>query len=226
MIYSPGIKEVPPQTIFRADNLKQVTQSLANYMPGGRLFEAKNIADSDFRKLLAGWSQEILRAELKLEEFADEIYIQNTTKYIKEWENVVGIPDECFQPVESTYSGGIIGLGTPLETRRKWVITKMALMNTLGLEDWEFIAEYLGFEVEIRYGTDYSEIPALIPMFIGGAKWSKFTMVIVIKGVDFEGDTIPLPIPATIGSNPALMLECIYNKIKPVDVNLEFILES
>jgi len=209
-----AILPVPKQTAFIADTYEKTWQSLADYMPGGKLFDAKNIEDSNLRKFLASLAYTILQLELDINKLAAEMDIQRTTFLINEWEQVVGIPDTCFRPLPST----------PIETRRKWVIVKLALMNTTTAEDWVYLAAYLGIKIEIKYGLEYSEFPLSVPFVLSsGLQSSRYTMVIIVENVISYGDTFPLPVPFTIGTNSTQMLKCIFSKIKPADVRLVFI---
>lgn len=209
-----AILPVEKETVFIADTYNEVWQSLANYMPGGRLFEAKNITDSNMRKLLGSLAFTILQLELDMQKLADEMDIQRTNFLIEEWEKVVGIPDTCFRPTPST----------PIDMRRKWVIVKLTLMNTTTADDWIYLAAYLGVTIEIRYGVEYSEFPLAVPFVLAsGLLASRYTMVIIVENVIAYGDMFPLPVPFTIGTNSTQLLQCIFSKIKPADVRLVFI---
>jgi uncharacterized protein YmfQ (DUF2313 family) len=203
----------PKQTIFIADSLNEVQQRFANYMPGGKLFESKNICDSNFRQLINTLAYELFRLETKVQEVADQIFISDTVEYINEWEELVGIPDDCFKPQSDS----------PIELRRKWVIAKLVLMRVLTEADWVFLAKYLGFDIDIVPVDEESAIPSIIPtLIISSKKFAAFTVIVKVKDTSTVSDTIPSPIPTLIGRSPADFLECIFNKIKPANVNLIF----
>jgi len=201
------------QTIFVADTHEQITQSLANYLPGGELFRAKNLNNSNMRTFLGAMAQSILRLELKVQKVADEIYIQTTNDFIEEWEVVVGIPDECFKnPKDQS-----------IEIRRKWVIVKLALMNTLTEDDWIFLAKYLGYDIKIDHAFANSIFPLTLPFILEESDLAlAYTIIITIKNLHYVGDVFPLTLPFTLGESAAALLECLFNKLVPVDCRLVF----
>ena len=83
-------------SLFKRRSIEAYTDSLAEYMPGGELFAAKSVYDSNFRKLLRGMAGELFRANGLLREYNDQIIPDRTEKFIDEWEKAVGIPDHCF----------------------------------------------------------------------------------------------------------------------------------
>ncbi len=69
---------------------------IAQYLPNDKLFRAKNIPDSNLRKLITGVGESFADANNYIKEFTDDISPQVTEKFIAEWESAVGIPDDCF----------------------------------------------------------------------------------------------------------------------------------
>ena len=117
--YNELLSQINPQTLFVVNTIRQVTQSMADYLPGGKLFEAKNIENSVFRKLLQGFSYEIIRAEDNQNVIANNMIPIFADELIEDWELFLGIPDECFK----------INEDTTLIERRKFIIAKLALME-------------------------------------------------------------------------------------------------
>ena len=103
------------------------TTALAQYMPDGALFEAKNINDSNFRKLLKGFAGELFTAEGYLKSFRDEFIPDQTNLFLSDWERTVGIPDECFS-----------GTGY-IADRRRDVLVKLASLGVQTADDFEAI---------------------------------------------------------------------------------------
>lgn len=122
---------------FSPNTIEQNTQSLANYLPNGKLFNAKNIEGSNLRLLLQSIAGEFTRLQNKIYEVSTEYNINNTTNLIAEWESAVGIPDSVFTNTVS------------LVNRRAQVIMKLAKMNLVTEQDWISFAAYLGYNIQI-----------------------------------------------------------------------------
>lgn len=201
---------VDPQKDFIVNALPITTQSLANYMPGGEYFRAKNIESSNLRALLTSLSYEVGRVEAKLKELEDEEYVPDTYNLIEEWERSLGIPDECFSPE-----------GQTIEMRRKYVIAKYALMNLTTTVDFIALADFFGIRVEILNGLEYSNFfPFTFPMyFFGSIKEAKFTMIVHFLDLDRPSNIFPLKFPVTFSNVPNLIL-CLFEKLKPAPVKI------
>jgi len=211
--YNQLLDQTEPQKLFLVNTIREITQSLADYLPGGKLFEAKNIEGSNIRKLLQGLAYEIMRVEQNHKIIADNMIPIFADEFIEDWERFLGIPDECFKVDETT----------TLIDRRKFIIAKLALMEVNTAKDWIDLAEFFGYTIRIEHETDFATIPLPVPFLIAsGLKATKFTMIIV---VDFSGtlpDTIPLPVPFTIGTSPLDFIRCLLNKVKPANTRLVF----
>ena len=194
--------------LFENHTLEENTQALANFMPGGRAFESKNIDDSNFRDLLSAFAPEMKRFEDTYLEVSKEHGINNADVYLSRWEKAVGIPDDCF-----------LGIGS-ISDRRQHVIIKLACMNVSTREDFINIATKLGFTVEIESLSEACEFPATFPFpLCGSDKENRFTLVIGIEGGP-SLDGFPFTFPFEFGDQASTILECIYDKVKPANVKL------
>jgi hypothetical protein len=215
--YDELLNQTKKQTLFITNTIREVTQSMADYLPDGKLFEAKNIEGSIIRNLLVGLSYEIIRAEEKHKIIADNMIPIFADELIEEWELFLGIPDECFNVDENT----------TLIDRRKFIIAKLALMEVTKAEEWIDLAKFFGYDIEIERATDFDTFPLPLPFIVGaGLKASKFTMIIVVKLPPPLPVTFPLPLPFTLGTNPIGFLRCLFNKVKAANVNLVFKIEE
>lgn len=185
-------------------------QTLADYLPDGFVFLAKNLGTSKLRQMLLGLGAELVRADQFVEILVDDYYISQTTQLIEEWERALGIPDSCFN-----------NTGT-IEQRRENVIIKLAKLNVATREDFIKLAALLGFTVEISGGAVWGIFPLHFPaIFFPSAKAARFTMV-----VDFDkalgGETFPytFPVPFGFGGNNIVM--CLFRKLKPAMVKIVF----
>jgi hypothetical protein len=202
---------VDKQRSFVENSSARNTQSLANYMPGGPLFRAKNIGGSNLRRLLQSFTLELGRVEGKLEELADEYYIAETSNLIVEWENALGIPDECFKTTDAS-----------IELRRKQVIAKLALMNLTSAPDFVALAAFFGVRVEILNGADVGDFfPMTFPFFLfGSIKEAKFTMIVHFLDIERPTNAFPVTFPFKFELSEAQFILCLFNELKPVPVNI------
>lgn len=195
--------------IVKTRDLIHQTNVLAAFLPNDKLFEAKHVPDSILRTILRIISREYLRACLYIETIIDNAIPSRTSLFIRNWERCVGIPDSCFD-----------GRGD-LETRRLHVLCKLIYMNATTLEDFTFLAEKLGYKIELIAGGSSGNFPYTLPMiFYDTVKTAKFTMYIKVYGI--RPNFFPLTFPIVFKTVRADLLECVLNKIKPANVNLIF----
>ncbi len=182
--------------------------ALADYMPDGPLFEAKNISDSNFRKLLLGFSGELFTAEGYLKTFEQEYNPLNTVLFIEEWERAVGIPDDCFI-VAST-----------IDERRQNILTKLAALGIQTEQDFIDLAALLGITVTISQPSEGDLLPPYdIPYTLASFPGARF--VIVVTGVDLVSGFPPYSIPLDLESGETI-LECLFNKVRPDNCSVIF----
>ena len=195
-------------TLFNPHTVDQHTQSLADYMPNGELFIAKNIEDSNFRQLLKGWSYELQRLEATLIEVAQEYDIYNTNDFISEWENVVGIPDSCFSNE------------VDIVTRRKQVIIKLSAEGVNTKQDFIDLAALLGFTITITYPAETPFYPPYdIPLdLITGIPESRY--VWIVTGDGLVPNVPPYDIPLSLISAQQSVLQCFFEKLKPAHTKI------
>lgn len=178
-------------TLFTHFSVSDHADSLARYLPGGRLFKSANIKDTKFRNLLIGMASTLYDTEGYLKTVANEYDIRTTTLLVKEWESALEIPDFCFD-----------NSGT-IEQRRLNVLVKLSSLGVQTERDFIDLALLFGVIVTIVPN------PAL-----------KFTI-----NVNFSlaiANAFPLPFPILFEGNGAIVLECLYNRVKPANCNIIF----
>lgn len=207
---------VPKQQEFVPLSDEDNTQTLADNLPDGELYRAKNMPESTFRELLYALALEIGRIEGLIETIADDYYIWTTSALIESWERAVGIPDSCFKITEDT----------PIEQRRKNVIAKFALMNIITRDDFVLLAAFFGFNIAITGG--YNEpngnvFPLTFPIvFSNSIKEAKFTMI--VKFLDkVSPNVFPFTFPITFGDDETAFLRCVFRKLKPAYCRIVFL---
>ncbi len=190
---------------------KEQAQSLANYLPGGRMFVAKNISGSNMRLLLDGLSEELLRVDEIIQLFRTEFLPDTTSTFISEWESSVGIPDSCFgDPVNYD-----------IVERRLRVEVKLAWMNLQLRSDFIALAEKFGVVVTLlESGTIHSSFPIVFPMLVfADAREPGHTIIIEFSlppQIEFNNYEFPI----LFGDTRINFVQCLFNKLKPANVQI------
>ena len=86
-------------SIFTAS--KDTSQQMADSLPTGKIWDAKNVDDSNTRGLINSVSVVHNRIQQTIELLANEFDINNTTDLLEEWEISVGLPSDCATSVGS-----------------------------------------------------------------------------------------------------------------------------
>ena len=190
-------------------SLKDHTDALAQYLPDGRTFEAKNIGDSNLRQLLEGLAGEVRKAQGYICTLEREYYPDTTTLFIEEWEKAVGIPDSCFTGTES------------IEARRRDVAAKLGKMFVQTEQDFIDLAAHFGVAVTIFQGSTIGEFPYTFPfLLLDNAASARYT--IVIEFTEIPPGAFPYTFPFIFGEDIIGLLECLFNKVKPANCNIIF----
>lgn len=194
--------------------LKERTQTqqadiLAQYLRDDSLHEAKNKDGSTLRKILIGLASEWLNFRSKINEVSNEYNPKTTTKLIEEWEQFVGIPDDCI-PVAST-----------IEQRRLNVLLKLAGINATTEKQFKNIASILGYNIEVSNGVSTSTFPLTLPFLLISEASAPFTIVITLPS-SIQPNGFALTFPFTLTSQQPAILDCLFNKLKPANTQLFF----
>lgn len=194
--------------------LKERTQTqqadiLAQYLRDDNLHEAKNRDGSTLRKILIGLASEWLNFRSKINEVSNEYNPKTTTKLIEEWEQFVGIPDDCI-PVAST-----------IEQRRLNVLLKLAGINATTEAQFKNVASILGYNIEVSNGVSTSTFPLTLPFLLISEASAPFTIVITLPS-SIQPNGFTLTFPFTLTSQQPAILDCLFNKLKPANTQLFF----
>ena len=194
--------------------LKERTQTqqadiLSQYLRDDSLHEAKNRDGSTLRKILLGLASEWLNFRDKINEVSSEYNPQKTTALIQEWEQFVGIPDDCI-PVAST-----------IEQRRLNVLLKLAGINATTEKQFKNVASILGYNIEVSNGVSTSTFPLTLPFLLISEASAPFTIVITLPS-SIQPNGFALTFPFTLTSQQPAILDCLFNKLKPANTQLFF----
>ena len=188
---------------------EQQAQTLANYLPGGRVFAAKNLSGSNLRKLLRGLAEELLRVDSIVRLFRKDTVPDETRHFIDEWESAVGIPDSCFK-----------GTGTD-EKRRLAITAKLAALGVQIDSDFVDLAAKFGVSITVESGSVHGCFPFVFPIkFYPSARDARFTLV--VRPTETIGDTFTYTFPIAFGTEELGIIQCLFRKVKPANVNVVF----
>ncbi len=196
-------------TFLESTTKDQQTNILAQYLRNDRLHLAKNIENTNLRKVLIGLACEFIRFKDKVNEVYSEYDPNITTSLIEEWEAFVGIPDDCFNN-----TGG-------LEERRENILLKLAGVNATTEKQFEDIAAALGFTIDVSNGVDTSTLPLTLPFVLIDTATAPFAIVVTLDA-SLDPSGLPLTLPFKLGSQGPLILECLFNKLKPANTIVVF----
>lgn len=188
-------------------DLEAHTRALADYLPNGRLFEAKNISDSNFRQLLRGLAGELFTAQGYLCTLEVEYFPDATVLFIEEWERALGIPDECFP-----------GTGS-IDDRRRDVVVKLSALGVQTATDFEELALVFGKVVTVTPLSEEAFPPFAVPFNPISLTEARFT--IVVSGVDLVANVPPYDVPFDLFPGETI-LECLLRIQAPENCNVLF----
>jgi hypothetical protein len=191
-------------------NLKEQARTIANYLPSGRAFGAKTVDGSITNRLLCSFGHELLRSDALLEQFRTEILPDETLLFLDEWESAVGIPDDCFT-----------GAGTDDERRRD-ILAKLVSLGVQTVGDFLALANIFGVDATIKGGSTHGAFPFELPMiFFPDSRTARHTIL-----VDFTAGLVPmfpLSFPLPFGAPEQAMVQCLFSKVKPANVDILYV---
>lgn len=127
-------------------SLLEHARMLAAYLPNGKTFGGKNVPSANINQILRGVSGEVRTAEGYLVTLEEEYFPDETLLFLVEWEQAVGIPDDCFT-----------GEGT-LDARRVDVMVKLASLGVQTVQDFIDLAVIFGVDLSIDATAPYAPI--------------------------------------------------------------------
>ena len=189
--------------------LEEHTQRLADYLPGGKLFQKKGDAASNLHKLIKGLAFELFTADGYLADYQNDIAPSVTEFFIEEWESALGIPDSCFH-----------GAGTLIERRRD-VVLKLASLGLQTADDFVALGAVLGLTITVTSAVPYSIFPMTFPILLYSATEARF--VVVVTFTTSPAGVFPLTFPFVFGDAAVPLLECLFRRLIPANCDLNFI---
>jgi hypothetical protein len=195
----------------------------ADYMPNGPHLKAKRVTTSVFYKFLRGLSVEFGRLEGYISDATDGRILTKSTQFLDEWENALGIPDDCFPKA-----------GTA-EERRRHAELKLSAEGAHTAEDFERLALILGYVIEVYPGHDFWDPGqpgnSSDPRFsFASEKESRFTIIFEMDPVASEPQlfdcVFPVDFPWNFCINNYAIMQCFFDTIIPANVNGIYLTKS
>jgi len=187
---------------------KQHANSLAAYLPSGKLFQAAMVSTTNFRKFIEGLADELQLGEGYLKAYQDEYDVRTTTQLINQWESALGIPDDCFS-----------GTGS-LSERRRDALAKLGSLGVQTAKDFEDLALIFGINANVFSGVGIGGFPLTLPFPLIGDTIAKFTIVVQYSVIG--GSKFTLTLPFTLGDDSVDIMQCLFRKLKPANVQILF----
>lgn len=180
--------------------------ALASWMPPGMAWVAFRITDTVAWSFLNGLAPEFVRLAQSISD--SRVTIPNTGNngdFIDEWEVAMGIPDGCLP-----------GTGDLVE-RWTHVLAKFASMNVQTSADFVALAAIFGFNVTVEGGIG----SVLYPGVLTTEKEARNTIVVTFD--ISEPNAFPFTFPITFEQNQTVIVECVFNKLRPANNQLKFL---
>lgn len=203
-------------------SVEEHTQALAANFPGGKVWAPKLSRGSNLRGLLAGLAPTFRSMDFFLSRFVDQSIPPETEDFISEWEEALGLPDDCFDVIPMD-----------LATRQRNVKIKLSVLSGVSTKA-EFEALGLlfsGLVIVVNSGIEHvslgeggyaTKLPVIpVAEFTGGTVAdARMTMVVVETFPDAITFPWEFPLLFTIGDQ--LSLRCIIEDLAPAHVDVMF----
>lgn len=190
------------ESLFENRTIDEMAITYSAYVPGGKLFDAKNKPSKNLHLFLKGIAEEGVRVNSLVDTYNAEFYPDETTDFLNEWEQALGIPDDCF-----------VVVGTSDVDRRRNILVKLAGLNVQTSADFEATAALFGISATVVGGKDASVSPVITP-----DRRARNTVVVRFT----SPDVFPYTFPIVFGSDEITILQCVFEKAIPANCDLRF----
>ncbi len=192
---TPDEEVLVPTTILDAPTLRNTLQQLSQHLPDGRAWGNKVVEGSNTFALLNSCAVAFNRVQIQIQKIADEFSIPMSEDLLPEWEESVGLPDECINTLAT------------LAERRENIIFRLRRVPIVTKEEFETLGTALaGVTVTVTPGTEFDVSPDSQSAF-------KLYVTFPVSQTGF-----PYAFPLPFGGFQSAVVECIFNKIVPANV--------
>lgn len=201
---------MPGYEIFKAPNLDTTTRQFADHIPEGRAWNNKINEDSIIYKNIKSLASAFNIVQQQIESIANEFNINLTVDLLPDWEESVGIPDDCIFELDS------------LQKRRDSVIQRLKKVPVVTKAEFEALALSLGLEVTVLPGGTVEGFPLSFP-FNFSSSYTKFRMFVYFPDSSGERLGFPYDFPLTFGSFDIDTIKCVFDKVAPANIEILYI---
>jgi uncharacterized protein YmfQ (DUF2313 family) len=194
---------------------EQFRQALANHLPQGEAFRAKNMAETVMYKLLFALAYTYWLLDERAFDLIDEMFPQTVLESLDEWELEYGLPAPCYAGLELT-----------TEERQKILLTKFASIGGQNADYYIKIADDLGFTITITEynGARYTQDPYTTTQY--GLTSHPYEWHVNVSGVEtiygkYTTDRYTTTQYSKLGIDTSI-LECVINELKPAHTQVIF----
>ncbi len=189
--------------------VEKFKNSLKKYFPRGVAWNLKN--DSNIAKLIESFSLEFCRIQDRFNVLLKEIDPRNADELLTDWEESLGLPDECSS------------LGASVEERQNQVLQKLTNTGGSSFEYFENVALNLGFVVNVSDFCRFKAGQSHAGDNLTNANWDHWFQVamsaefttIFKAGSGKAGQKL-----IEVGNDT---LECTFKKLKPAQSEVLFV---
>jgi len=195
------------QAIFNAPTLNEEARLLADHLPEGRAWSRKHREGSNIYGLIRSCARDFLIVQERIEALSREFHIPLSVDLLPEWEESVGIPDDCFQRLET------------LAERREAVIQRLRKVPIVTREEYRALLEDLtGLEIRVIPGAEIEVFPLEFPITFSATN-ARFKLYIEFPEKR-KGFVYDFPIP--FGGFRSDLAECVLRRISPANIFIYF----
>jgi len=204
---------------FIPDRTKEQHQRItANYMPNGKILEAKNIPEKKTYKLLDGLSGTYSRLEAALNDFLKGMDITNSSDFVEEWEDCLRIPDAHYNTLGSR------------EERRRYAVFKLSTEGVVTNDALVWLFGVYGIDVNVYPGKHFWDTYDPRVGNFSSIKEARFTIVFGISFLGSEsgifGTLFPVPFPWVFGNNRLNTALGLMREVIQANINMRYFFED
>lgn len=203
--------------------INQHVTALAANLKLGKVWRAKGVKGSNLHSLLRGFAPTFRSMDAAIQEFIGQSIPTTTTANLAEWENALGLPDDCL-PIALTVAG-----------RQRNIDIKLSVLGGI-VTAAEFVALAARFDlvvsvasgiehVSIAQGGYELQLPAIAIGVAEGdfADVAEARMTMVVKETLPESATFDYDFPILFSSAAQIEMRCLFTELKPANVAIRFV---
>ncbi len=193
---------------------EQFRQALANNLPQGEAFKAKNIVETVMYKLLFALAYAYWQLDERSNDLINEMYPQSVLESLDEWEHEYGLPSPCYASLQLTTA-----------ERKKILLTKFASIGGQNADYYIKIASDLGFTITI---TEFDGARFTLNQYASQYAYTTHPYVwyVNVAGIEtiyarYSTDIYTTTNYSKLGIDTSI-LECVINELKPAHTQVIF----